>query len=280
MFYLLKCFIQMKILLNNNDLNEALFSVTKLGYVPTMGGLHKGHISLIKSSLKLCNKTIVSIFVNPTQFNSQKDFLRYPRNKKLDLSILKKLGVNYVFIPNEKDIYGIKRKSKIKLNKKDKVLCAKFRKGHFEGVIDVMDRLTKLIRPKKIFMGEKDYQQLHLVKEYIEKNYESKIIPCRTIRDNNNLALSSRNILLNKTELIKAGKLASNIINFKKNIKKKKNLKKIIILKRKELEKEFDISIEYFELRNKFNLNKSNEIKNSKIFIAYYLNEIRLIDNF
>ena len=270
----------MKILINNNDLNEALFSVTKLGYVPTMGGLHKGHISLIKSSLKLCNKTIVSIFVNPTQFNNQKDFLRYPRNKKLDLSILKKLGVNYVFIPNEKDIYGIKRKSKIKLNKKDKVLCAKFRKGHFEGVIDVMDRLTKLIRPKKIFMGEKDYQQLHLVKEYIEKNYESKIIPCRTIRDNNNLALSSRNILLNKTELIKAGKLASNIINFKKNIRKKKNLKKIIILKRKELEKEFNISIEYFELRNKFNLNKSNESKNSKIFIAYYLNEIRLIDNF
>ena len=280
MFYLLKCFIQMKILINNNDLNEALFSVTKLGYVPTMGGLHKGHISLIKSSLKLCNKTIVSIFVNPTQFNSQKDFLRYPRNKKLDLSILKKLGVNYVFIPNEKDIYGIKRKSKIKLKKKDKVLCAKFRKGHFEGVIDVMDRLTKLIKPKKIFMGEKDYQQLHLVKEYIEKNYESKIIPCRTIRDNNNLALSSRNIHLNKTELIKAGKLASNIINFKKNIKKKKNLKKIIILKRKELEKEFNISIEYFELRNKFNLNKSNESKNSKIFIAYYLNEIRLIDNF
>ena len=280
MFYLLKCFIQMKILINNNDLNEALFSVTKLGYVPTMGGLHKGHISLIKSSLKLCNKTIVSIFVNPTQFNSQKDFLRYPRNKKLDLSILKKLGVNYVFIPNEKDIYGIKRKSKIKLKKKDKVLCAKFRKGHFEGVIDVMDRLTKLIKPKKIFMGEKDYQQLHLVKEYIEKNYESKIIPCRTIRDNNNLALSSRNILLNKTELIKAGKLASNIINFKKNIRKKKNLKKIIILKRKELEKEFNISIEYFELRNKFNLNKSNESKNSKIFIAYYLNEIRLIDNF
>ena len=280
MFYLLKCFIQMKILINNNDLNEALFSVTKLGYVPTMGGLHKGHISLIKSSLKLCNKTIVSIFVNPTQFNNQKDFLRYPRNKKLDLSILKKLGVNYVFIPNEKDIYGIKRKSKIKLKKKDKVLCAKFRKGHFEGVIDVMDRLTKLIKPKKIFMGEKDYQQLHLVKEYIEKNYESKIIPCRTIRDNNNLALSSRNILLNKTELIKAGKLASNIINFKKHIRKRKNLKKIIILKRKELEKEFDISIEYFELRNKFNLNKSNEIKNSKIFIAYYLNKIRLIDNF
>jgi len=270
----------MKILINNNDLNEALFGVTKLGYIPTMGSLHKGHISLIKSSLKQCKKTIVSIFVNPTQFNSQKDFLRYPRNNKLDLSILKKLGVDYVFIPNKKDIYGFQRKSKIKLNKKDKVLCAKFRKGHFEGVIDVMDRLTKLIRPKKIFMGEKDYQQLYLVKEYIEKNYESKIIPCKTIRDNNNLALSSRNILLNKTELVKAGKLATNIINFKKNIKNKKNLKRILVEKKKELKKKFNVSIEYFELRNKFNFNKSNEIKNSKIFIAYYLNKIRLIDNF
>jgi pantoate--beta-alanine ligase len=270
----------MKILINNNDLNEALFGVTKLGYVPTMGSLHKGHISLIKSSLKQCKKTIVSIFVNPTQFNSQKDFLRYPRNNKLDLSILKKLGVDYVFIPNKKDIYGFKRKSKIKLNKKDKVLCAKFRKGHFEGVIDVMDRLTKLIKPKKIFMGEKDYQQLYLLKEYIEKNYESKIIPCKTIRDNNNLALSSRNILLNKTELIKAGKLATYIINFKKKIKNKKNLKRILIKKKKELKKKFNVSIEYFELRNKFNFNKSNKIKNSKIFIAYYLNKIRLIDNF
>jgi len=280
MFYLLKCFIQMKILINNNDLNEALFSVTKLGFVPTMGSLHKGHISLIKSSLKQCKRTIVSIFVNPTQFNSQKDFLRYPRNNKLDLSILRKLGVDYVFIPNKKDIYGFKRKSKIKLNKKDKVLCAKFRKGHFEGVIDVMDRLTKLIKPKKIFMGEKDYQQLYLVKQYIENNYESKIIPCKTIRDNNKLALSSRNILLNKTELIKAGKLATNIIYFKKNIRGKKNLRKIIIQKKKELEKKFSISIEYFELRNKFNFSKSNKIKNSKIFIAYYLNKIRLIDNF
>ena len=270
----------MKILINNNDLNEALNNVTNLGFVPTMGSLHKGHISLIKNSLKQCNKTIVSIFINPTQFNNQKDYLKYPRNNKLDLSILKKLGVDYVFMPNKRDVYGSNKRSKIQLKKKDKILCAKYRKGHFEGVIDVMNRLTKLIKPKKIFMGEKDFQQLYLVKKYIENSNKSKIISCKTIRDKNNLALSSRNLHLSKAELTKAGNVATNVINFKKKIKNKKNLKKILLEKKKELNKMFNISIEYIDLRNKINLSKSNKVKNSKIFLAYYLNKIRLIDNF
>ena len=270
----------MKILLNKNDLNEALYGVSKLGFVPTMGSLHMGHISLIKKSLNNCNKTIVSIFVNPTQFNNQKDYLKYPRNYKTDLSILRKLKVDYVFMPKNKDIYYFKRKTKIKLNKKDKILCAKYRKGHFEGVIDVMDRLIKLINPKKIFMGEKDFQQLYLIKKYFNKNCKSKIITCKTIRDNNKLALSSRNLLLKKDELIRAGNLAKNIISFKKKLKKTKNMKKILDFKKKQLNKVFDISIEYFDLRNKFTLKNTNQIQNSKVFIGYYFNQIRLIDNF
>ena len=145
----------MKILLNKDDLNEALNSVSNLGFIPTMGSLHNGHISLIKRSKTECKKTIVSIFVNPTQFNNYIDYKKYPRNKKKDLSILKKLKVDFVFLPTKKDVYNFKRKIKIKIAKKDKILCAKYRKGHFEGVIDVMDRLTKIIKPKKIFMGEK-----------------------------------------------------------------------------------------------------------------------------
>ena len=152
----------MKILLNNRDLNEALCNVSNLGFVPTMGSLHKGHISLVKKSLKECKKTIVSIFVNPTQFNNKNDFKNYPRNNKKDISILKKLNINFLYMPKAKDIYYLERKSSIKLKKKDKILCAKFRKGHFEGVIDVMERLTKKIKPQKIYMGEKDYQQLYL----------------------------------------------------------------------------------------------------------------------
>ena len=270
----------MKTLLNNIDLNEALFNNSNIGFVPTMGSLHDGHISLIKKSLKLSNKTIVSIFVNPKQFNNKEDYKKYPRNIRKDLKILEKLKVDFVYLPKIKDIYKGKNKIKIKLKKQDKILCAKFRKGHFEGVIDVMTRLTEIINPSKIFMGEKDFQQLLLVKKYIEKNFKSKIISCKTIRDKNKLALSSRNILLNKNNLIKAGKIAKSLIIFKKKLSNNKNLKDLIFMKKNELKKKYDIKIDYLELRNTENLRLTNKIKNAKIFIAYYINKVRLIDNF
>ena len=269
----------MKILLNNFDLNEALKNVKNLGFVPTMGSLHNGHISLIKKSKNHCSKTIVSIFVNPTQFNNKKDFIKYPRNYKKDIFILKKLKVDFVYIPQKNDVYNSTKKFKFNLNKKDSILCAKFRKGHFEGVIKVMDRLTSLIKPKEIFMGEKDFQQLHLVKRYIEKKFSSKIISCKTIRDKNGMALSSRNLLLNKKELDLAGKVIQNLIIFKKKLKDKAKIRKLITNKKKELSKLFNIYIEYLELKNKNNLKNSNNVKNSKIFLAYYLRKVRLIDN-
>ena len=270
----------MKILLKKDDLNEALNKVSNLGFVPTMGGLHKGHISLIKRCKKDSNKTLVSIFVNPKQFNNKKDFNRYPRNKDKDLSILKKLKVDYVFLPKKKTIYDDQKKHKFKLKKKDKILCAKYRKGHFEGVIDVMDRLTNLIKPKKIYMGQKDLQQLYLVKKFIENKYKAKIISCKTVRNNNMLALSSRNSLLKRKDLFKAEKIAKNLFSFKKKITGSKNLLKLLFLKKKELISLYKIKIEYLELININNFKKSNTIQNSKLFIAYYLDRIRLIDNF
>ncbi len=270
----------MKILLRNSDLNEALLGTTNVGFVPTMGSLHKGHISLIKKSLNSCSKTIVSIFVNPTQFNNKNDYKKYPRNIKKDLKILKKLKVNFVFTPNKRQIYNSKNKIKINLSQREKILCAKYRKGHFEGVIDVMTRLTKIIKPSKIFMGEKDFQQLFLVKKYIENNFKSKVILCKTIRDVNKLALSSRNLLLKKNDLIKAGKISRNLITFKKKMYKKKISKKLILIKQKQLEKLYKIKFEYFEVRNIKNLQLTNTIKKSKILVAYYLKDIRLIDNF
>tara|TARA_B100001063_G_C16676054_1_gene509115 strand:- start:318 stop:1130 length:813 start_codon:yes stop_codon:yes gene_type:complete len=269
----------MKILLNNDDLNEALNKVSKLGFVPTMGSLHKGHISLIKKSIKECKKTIVSIFINPTQFNNKKDYQRYPRNFKRDLSILRKLKVDLVYLPKKDHIYRSKRNLKIKLKKRDLILCAKFRKGHFEGVIDVMDRLTRLIKPFKIFMGEKDYQQLYLVKEYIQKKYNSKIISCKTIRNNETLALSSRNSLLSKKELTRASKFTQTIFSLKRNLLSVRNIDKFLIDKKKELAKLFRIKIEYLELRNNKDLKKTKKIINSRIFFAYYVNKVRLIDN-
>ena len=270
----------MKILISNNDLNEALYDVSNLGFVPTMGSLHKGHISLIKKSLKECKKTIVSIFVNPTQFNKKKDYKKYPRNIKKDLSTLRKLNVDYLFLPKNEHIYNYSKKTKFYLNKKERILCAKYRKGHFEGVIDVMDRLTNMIKPKKIFMGEKDFQQLYLVKRYIEKKYKSTIISCKTIRDENKLPLSSRNLLLKKKELNEAGKIINNLILFKKHLIGKKNIRRLLMIKKQKLKKLYKIKIEYLDLRNKSNLKNSNWLRNSNIFIAFYINKVRLIDNF
>ena len=280
MFYLLKSFIQMKILLNNSDLNEALYGISNLGFVPTMGSLHKGHISLIKKSLKECNKTVVSIFVNPTQFNNKNDYKKYPRNKKKDLLILKRLKVNFVYLPSKKHVYKSKLKIRSKLTKKEKILCAQFRKGHFEGVINVMKRLTMTIKPSKIFMGEKDFQQFFLVKKYLKKFVKAKVISCDTIRDGNKLALSSRNLLLKNKDYRLAGKVAQNLISFKKKLKRVNSFKKLMLSKKKELEKIYNINIEYLEFRNIKNLNLSNKIKGSKIFIAYNLDNVRLIDNF
>ena len=270
----------MKILLNNFDLNEALKKVKNLGYVPTMGSIHKGHEFLIKQSKRKSKKTLVSIFINPKQFNNKTDYKNYPKNIKKDLKILKKLKTDFVYIPKSKDVFNKAEQKDIKLNKKDRILCAKHRKGHFEGVLKVMDRLTNLIKPKKIFMGEKDYQQLYLVKKFIEKRYKSKIIACKTVRDRNNLALSSRNLLLTNKQKLLASKLTMKVMELKYFLKKNKNIKSLIKVKKKEFEKNFQIKIEYLDIRNIINFKKTKSIKNSRIFIAYYLGKVRLIDNF
>jgi len=281
MFYLLNILIQMKILLNNQTLNRKLRHFDDIGFVPTMGGIHEGHISLIKRSNKICKKTIVSIFVNPKQFNNKKDFKTYPSNIKKDLSILNKIKkIDCIYIPKFKDIYSSKKKSEIRISKKDKILCAKTRKGHFEGVLDVMDRLTNSIKPKKIFMGKKDFQQLFLVKDFIEKKYKTKVIGCKTIRDKNKIALSSRNYLLNKDNLNIVGIISKNLFQLKRKIRNKKNISQYLFEEKKRLQKTFKIKIDYLELRNTKNLLISTNSIGSKIFISYYLNDIRLIDNF
>ena len=281
MFYLFNIFIQMKILLNNMSLSNSLRPFKDIGFIPTMGGIHRGHLSLIKKSNQICKKTIVSIFLNPKQFNNKKDLKTYPSNLIKDLSILRKSKkIDFVYLPHFNDIYEDKEKSKILINKRDKILCAKFRKGHFEGVLDVMNRLTKLIKPKKIFMGQKDFQQFYLVKKYLENRYKTVVISCKTIRDKNKVALSSRNYLLKKSDLIIASKLSNKIFQLKKEIKKQKNIKKFLLFKKNEIQKLLKIKIEYLELRSITNLKISTTLNKSKIFIAYYINKIRLIDNF
>ena len=270
----------MKILRTNDNLNEAINKIKNLGFVPTMGSMHNGHISLIKKSKLKCNKTLVSIYVNPKQFNKKKDFSNYPRNINRDLKILKKHKVNFVFIPSTKEIFKEKRIKKIILPNNQKILCAKFRKGHFEGVLDIMDRFIKLINPKYTFMGEKDFQQLFLVKKLINKKYKNKIYSCKTVRDKNFLALSSRNYLLSKNELKKAGQMSKYLFKLKSYLKKKNQTNNNILTKKKELQKKFNIKIDYLEVRNEKNLTTLTKNKKIRLFVAYYVNKVRLIDNF
>ena len=170
---------------------------------------------------------------------------------------------------------------RIKLNKSQNILCAKFRKGHFEGVLDVLDRFIELISPQKIFMGEKDFQQFFLVKNHIENKYDTKVYACKTIRDKNKLALSSRNSLLNKKSFIESGIITKKVLKLKNKINRnRKNYKKLIFDLKKELSKNFDIKIEYLECRNIQNLNVNILNKSFKLFVAYYINNVRLIDNF
>ena len=280
MFYLYLQIKQMKIIEKKNDLYKYLTNISNLGFVPTMGALHGGHLSLIRESQKICKKTLVSIFVNSTQFNNKKDFLSYPRNIKKDLKILKKLKVDYVFIPKKKEIYKKRRFKKIIIKKNLNILCGKHRKGHFEGVIDIIDRFLNLINPKYMFLGQKDFQQQFLIKEYVKNKFKIKIKSCQTVRDNNKIALSSRNKLLNEKELKIVSKITNKLILLRKNIKKNINLFKKVKNIKKELINSFNIKLEYLEILNKKNLSKNIRKNNFKIFIAYYIGKVRLIDNF
>ena len=159
----------MKIISDKNSLIKFAHSEKNLGFVPTMGAIHRGHTSLVKKSINECDKTIVSIFINKPQFNKKSDFQKYPRILKKDISILKKLKVDYLYLPTEKQIYPDGPNKNIKISSFGKKLCGKFRPGHFEAVVDVIERFIKIIKPKKIYFGEKDMQQLKIIESFVKK---------------------------------------------------------------------------------------------------------------
>ena len=270
----------MKIFKDKQSLQKEILKNKEISLVPTMGGLHEGHISLIKRSQKSKLKILVTIFVNPKQFNKKSDFKSYPRNTKKDIKVLKRLKINYLYIPTYNDIYGFKPKNRVFLDKFSKKLCGKFRKGHFEGVLNVINRFIEIIKPKYIFLGKKDYQQLYLIKKHIEKRkIKSKIIECKTIRENNGVALSTRNLNLNENQM----KIASNVYyylyNLKKKIKKNYNLFNLKKIK-KDLKDLGAGRLDYLENYNITNFKKiKRQNKKFNIFIAYYIKNTRLIDN-
>ena len=268
----------MKIISSKNKLIKIIGKDKNLGFVPTMGSIHLGHISLIKKSIKQCDKTIVSIYVNKPQFNSKSDFRKYPRVLKKDIYKLKKLKIDFLYLPTTRQIYPKGRNKNIKINSFRKKLCGKYRPGHFEAVADVIDRFIKIIRPKKIYFGEKDMQQLIIIDDFIKKNHSKiKVIPCKTIREKNGVALSSRNYLLSTKEKIIASKIFKLLFNKKKKLIKNKSSLKIV---KRMIFTLGARKIDYIKVLDVNKLIKpfKNE-KKYKIFIAYYLGSTRLIDN-
>ena len=270
----------MKIFKNKHKLLKEILYIKNISFVPTMGGFHKGHLSLIKKAQSYNGKTLVSIFVNPKQFNNKKDFINYPRNNKNDLKILRNLSVDYVYLPKYKDVFSFIPKKKIYLHSFSKELCGRYRKGHFKGVLNVVNRLIETIKPKYLILGLKDFQQLQLIKEHFKtRKINSIVVPCKTIREKNGVACSTRNFNIDKEQLNIASKIYLFLKNKKKMYKKKLsnfNSKKVI----KELKNLGSSKIDYIELYNLNTLQKpKNRKEKFKIFIAYYLNKTRLIDN-
>ena len=255
----------------------------KIGFVPTLGGLHKGHFELIKLAKKKTDIVVLSIFLNPLQFNSKNDFIKYPSNLNSDKRKINKKKVNILYLPSMKEVFPSKRIKRIKASSKSNKLCGKFRKGHFDGVVTVLKSLFEQVLPNIAFFGEKDFQQNLIIKDLILKyKLKIKIITIPTIRDSNGLAYSSRNNLLNNKQKKIASFLFKTIkeISFeaKKNLNKLNNLK--FMGKKKLINYGFS-KVDYLEIYNENNLSKKNIKKNNlRVFVAACIGKTRLIDNY
>ena len=274
----------MKILENKRELNELLAKIrtngTKIGLIPTMGSIHDGHLSLVENAIKENFFSITSIFVNPTQFNDLKDFKKYPQNKKQDIEKLNTVKCDAVFFPQIEELYpeGIKRKKTI--SKYRDILCDKFRPGHFDGVTTVVKSLFDIVTPDAVFFGEKDFQQLKIIKELIKKNnLPIQLIDCPSVRSKNGMSLSSRYNNFNTYQEILFNQISLKINDCVNLLKKQidiNNLKNLY----QYLEEDKKIKVDYLEVRDDDELLLTQKNKNARLFISFYIEDIRIIDNF
>ncbi len=191
----------------------------RVGFVPTMGFLHEGHLALVRRAKKENDAVVVSIFVNPTQFGPKEDFGKYPRNLKKDLAFLKKERVDAVFVPSVSDLYPDGVKATVKAGPLSKPLEGKFRPGHFDGVCTVVAKLFDVVRPSRAYFGQKDFQQCLVIKEMVDRlKLPVKIVVCPTVREKDGLALSSRNVYLSPQERTMAPVLHQTLLQAKKDL--------------------------------------------------------------
>lgn len=263
---------------------EPYYGKKKIGYVPTMGALHDGHASLIKASVSKCEITVCSIFVNPTQFNDSSDLDKYPRTLDKDVEILKAAKCDIVFAPSVSDVYptGTKSKLKLRLGKLDKVMEGEFRAGHFKGVAQVVKRLLDIVKPDMLFMGQKDFQQFTIIQHMINQlKIPTNLVVCPIKREPSGLAMSSRNVRLEKDIKSKADVLFKTLLEAKELLKLGYTPKQIQSYALKAF-KIPNFKAEYFRIVNGHSLLPiKNASKEDYIVacVAVWAGDVRLIDN-
>ena len=271
----------MHVIYTQKELVETLKKLTNIAFVPTMGNLHDGHLKLIEEALKKTKYVVVSIFINPLQFNSKDDFKNYPRTLDEDLLMLQKLDVPFVFVPSKEDIIDSSQTIEIHLPDIANDLCGRFRPGHFNGVATIVCKLFNLIQPELAFFGRKDFQQLFLIKELVKQlNYPIHIIAIDTVRHNDGLAKSSRNNLLSKEDRKKAPQLFELMNAMKEKVMQKKLSFKEIESDAERLLNDSGWIVDYLAIRSAQSL--KTPVHNEKQMVilgAATLGSVRLIDN-
>lgn len=277
----------MKIFTTKQDLRDCLSALKAknktLGFVPTMGALHQGHLSLIKKAAKKNDVVIVSVFVNPTQFNNPEDLKKYPKTLQQDIKLLESVSCNILFSPSVDEIYAENIVStNFNFDGLEHQMEGKFRDGHFNGVGTIVKTLFKIVTPNKAYFGEKDFQQLQIIKKMVQKNQlPVKVKGCPIYREKDGLAMSSRNVRLSKEQR----EIAPFIYKTLKKVSKKfakENTEEIIEWVKNEFKKQPLLNLEYFTIADEKTLKtiKNRESnKKYRAFIAVYAGKIRLIDN-
>ena len=257
----------------NNVLGEK-----KIAFVPTMGALHQGHISLVKEAKSLADKVVMSIFVNPTQFESVEDLAKYPRTLNADIQLAESAGVDLLWTPDVSEIYPDKYKL-IDAGELGRIYEGHSRAGHFDGVLTVVNRLFEIVKPNYAIFGEKDFQQLFLIKEFSKRAHPKiEIISGRTIREDSGLALSSRNVRLSPEETNSALVISRALVMGSK----KQSYLEIKSSVLAELATEIDFKLDYFAIVNPKSLREVDQshIGPVQLLLAGWVGSVRLIDNF
>ena len=275
----------MKLVKTIAELHNQLTGLRKngaVGFVPTMGALHPGHLSLVEKAMRENESVVVSIFVNPAQFNDPKDLERYPRDLNADLKLIEPTGCHLVFAPDPKEIYPERDTRKFDFGELETVMEGKHRPGHFNGVAQVVSKLFNIVKPNRAYFGQKDFQQLTIIKKLVKQlNMPVEIVACPIIREESGLAMSSRNELLSAEERQNAALIHQTLKEAKK-LSAKKSVNELTKWVTETINKNPLLDVEYFEVVDEENLQPVKnwkEISKKVGCIAAHCGKIRLIDN-